>query len=93
MPTPTCISGDGCGELAVKSTAFPKKKLFCRTHQDQLDRCREELTNKNFVNTAKKNAVLETFCKVPDCPNRPVYGTPYCADHPFDPAEEAALAA
>lgn len=79
---PTCVSGDGCTSSAVASTTFPKRKIFCREHQEQLDVIRAEFDTKT------KPKVTDTFCSVPDCPNRPIYGTKVCHDHSSDADEE-----
>lgn len=82
MRMATCVSGDGCTRPAVASTTFPKKKLFCKGHQDQLDIMRVEFETKKKVNAT------DTFCSIQDCPNRPIYGTKLCHDHSADADEE-----
>lgn len=78
---PVCQSGDICGEEAVESTMFPGISRFCEHHQAQLDEVRSQLKDRAFAKSHLNKAdVIITFCETPGCPNRPVYGSDYCAE-------------
>lgn len=75
-----CQSGDICEREAVESTTFPGNFVFCIDHQNQLDRCREEMKVEAHRKSAQnKEGVIDKQC-VNGCDARPIYGTPYCAE-------------
>lgn len=73
----------GCKEIAVHSTMFPEHKRFCRKHQDELDKIREELESRAWENNVrnKENAVgpAGKYCASPGCSHSPLYGKEFCA--------------
>lgn len=76
-----CLSGDVCDEVAVPSTTFPKRKMFCAEHQARLDYIREHMQDVAWRNNIRnKSATLEIFCETSGCDNRPVQGGEYCAE-------------
>lgn len=75
-----CQSGDLCDGEAVESTMFPRVFRFCQKHQEQLDWVRGVIKKKNFENSAQnKTHATENYCETDGCPNRPIYGSEYCA--------------
>lgn len=73
----------GCDEVAVASYAFPEQKRFCRKHQEELDKIREELESKAWENNVrnKQNAIgpAGEFCATAGCGYVPLYGKEYCS--------------
>lgn len=76
-----CLSGDDCSEEAVGSTTFPGEFRFCKDHQGQLDQIFMDLKDRAYEKSHLNKAdVILKFCESPGCPNRPVYGSDFCAE-------------
>lgn len=74
-----CLSGDGCGDVAVESSTFPGVYRFCKWHQERLDSIREWLEAGAWErNVRNKESSIITICETVGCSNRPVYGSDHC---------------
>lgn len=77
-----CRSGDGCTKYAVECTMLPGRFLFCRGHQEQIDRSRLELQEQKHQRSHRNKAnATEVFCERGGCTNRPIYGSDFCFEH------------